>query len=422
MVSPRLGFNWTPGTSGKDQIRGGVGVFAGRTPFVWISNAYGGTGIEVTKLTASNVAFNGDPYNPPKNFPPGTAALSVDTIDPDFKFPQIFRTTLAYDRELPGGIRATVEGMFTKTLQDIFYKNINKVDSGAKTFYGAPVYKNSATAFNDVTYLTNTSRGEQQNYSVQLEKRFPFGLYLTGSYAYSNAKAAFEGTSSVALSNWQFMVTNGDIYTEQLTRSSFEVPHRFTAVAQQSFRTGPVNHNVGLVFTAQAGSPYSIMMGGNPNGDGASGNDLLYVPQNYSDIIWLGGSGAAAPTEAQWNDFLSKTGLDAYRGRVAERNGLDSPWVRSLDFHYDFEVPITAIKAQITFDVLNLFNLIDSNSGLIRYVNNQTYTALNYSGMDAATGKPKYTVNSGNLDEGRQYSTNDLRSRWQIKLGARLTY
>lgn len=309
--------------------------------------------------------------------------------------------------------------MFTKTLQDVFYVMKDKIESGATTFYGAPVYKNASTAFNNVTYLTNTSRGEQQNVTVSLDKRFPFGLYFSGSYAYMNAKAAFEATSSVALSNWQFQTTNGNITTEQLTRSFFDVPHRFTVVGSQNFRTGPVNHNVGLVFTAQSGQPYSILMGGNPNGDGASGNDLLYVPQNYSDVLWLG---AGAPDEATWNQFLSATGLDAYRGRVAERNALDAPWLRSLDFHYDFEVPITAIKAQITFDVLNLINLIDNNSGLQRYVNFQTYTALNYSGMDAATGKAKYTVNANALNGTSQYSTNDLRSRWQIKLGARLTY
>jgi hypothetical protein len=346
--------------------------------------------------------------------------VSGDTIDPDFKFPLVLRSTLAYDRELPGGIRATVEGMFTKTLQDVFYTNIGKVDSGAKTFYGAPVYTGKNAAFANVTYLTNTSRGEQQNIAVTLQKTFPFGLYLNGSYAYMNAKAAFEATSSVAYSNWQFQTQNGNIYSEQLTRSFFEIRDRFSAVASQTFRTGPVTHNIGLVFNAQSGQPYSVLMGGDANKDGASGNDLLYVPSSYSDVVW---KGAGAPTEAKWNEFLSKTGLDAYQGRVADRNALDAPWTHTLDFHYDFEIPITAVKAQITFDVLNLINLVDSDSGLMRYVFNQTYNPITYSGQDAATGKPIYTVGTaGALDEGKQYSTNTLRSRWQIKLGARLTY
>ncbi len=419
MISPRLGFNWTPTASGKDQVRGGIGVFAGRTPFVWISNVYGGTGIEITGLSSTNVTFNPDPNNPPKNFPPGTGAISVDTINPHFKFPQVLRSTLAYDRELPFGIRGSVEAMFTKTLEDIFYYNLNKVPTGATTFYGAPIYKNSSTAFSDVTNLSNTTKGEQQNLVAQLEKRFPFGLYVNGTYAYMNAKAAFEGTSSVAFSNWQFQTGDGDIYTQQLTRSFFDVPHRFNLVMSQAFRTGPLNHNVGLVYFAQSGQPYSILMGGDPNKDGASGNDQLFVPQNYGDIVW---KGAGAPTEDQWNTFLSTTGLDKYRGRVAPRNALDAPWIHTLDFHYDVELPISVARVQLTFDVLNLINLIDSNSGLLRFVNFQTYTALNFSGIDSATGKPIYTVNANALNVGRQYSTSDLRSRYQLKWGARVSF
>ena len=418
MISPRLGFNWTPSAAGRDEVRGGVGVFAGRTPFVWISNNYGNTGIGITNLSASNVTFNPS-QPPPTNFPPGTSAITVNGINPDFKFPKILRSTLGYDRELPFGVRGSIEAMFTKTLEDIFYYNLNKVPSGSTTFYGAPIYKNYSSTFSDMIYLDNTTRGEQQNLSVTLEKRFPFGLYFMGSYAYMNAKSAFEGTSSVAYSNWQFQTTNGDIYTPQLSRSFWEVPNRFQAVISETFKTGPLTHNVGLVYTAQSGQPYSILMGGDPNKDGASGNDLLFVPANYSDIIW---KGTGAPSEADWNTFLATTGLDKYRGRVAPRNALDAPWIHSLDFHYDLTLPISVAQVQVTFDVLNLINLVDHNSGLLRYVSNQTYTALNYSGIDSATGKPIYTVNSGALAEGRQYSTQDLRSRYQLKLGGRVSF
>jgi len=422
MFSPRLGFNWNPTDSGKDQVRGGIGVFAGRTPFVWISNVYSGAGLgdgTVTKLTASNVPFNANPLNPPVNFPPGTAAVSVDTIDPKFKFPQVLRSTLGYDRELPGGIRGSVEFMFTKTLEDVFYTNVNKVDSGTTTPWGSPIYKNYNAGFNNVTYLTNTSRGEQQNLIVQVEKRFPFGLYLNGSYAYMNAKAAFEATSSVALSNWQFYPTNGDVYHQSLNRAQYEVPNRFNLVATETFKTGPLTHTVGFVYYAQSGQPYSILIGGDPNKDGASGNDQLFVPQNYSDVIW---KGTGAPTEAQWNDYLSMTGLDKYRGRTEPVFALDAPWIHSLDFHYDIALPISVVQVQLAFDVLNFLNLLNSNWGLLRYVNFQTYTALNYSGVDAATGKPIYTVNAGALKDGAQYTTNDLRSRYQLKWSARVSF
>jgi len=176
---------------------------------------------------------------------------------------------------------------------------------------------------------------------------------------------------------------------------------------------------VGFIFTTQTGQPYSVLMGGDPNKDGASGNDLLFVPQNYNDVVW---KGAGAPSEVDWNNFLTNSGLDKYRGSVAPRNALYAPWINTLDFHYDVSLPISVANVQLTFDILNLINLIDNNAGLLRYVTNQTYTALTYSGIDAATGKPIYTVNANALQTGRQYSTQDLRSRYQLKLGARVSF
>jgi hypothetical protein len=414
-VSPRLGFNFA--IDPKQQVRGGIGVFAGRTPFVWISNAFGGTGIETTSLSARNVPFNPDPFNQPKNFPPGSSAVSVDGIDPDFEFPRVWRATLAYDRELPFGVRGSLEGMYTETIQDVYYMNMNKVATGNVAFDGRPTYTNVASGFRDIPYMTNTSLGRQTNVTLQLEKRFDFGLALTGSYAWTDAKAGFEGTSSRAISNWQFHATRGDIFSPELSRSFWEIEDRFNITASQNFRTGPLAHNVALFYTVQSGTPYSVMMGGDPNRDGYSSNDLLYVPNNASDIVLQGA------TAAEFDAFLAWTGLDAYRGQVVARNSSFTPWNRSLDFHYDVELPISVVRTQLTFDVLNLINLIDSEKGIIRYVSNQSYTPLNYQGIDSASGKPIYrTAFNGALGEGRAFSINDLRSRWQFKFGLRLSF
>jgi len=421
-VSPRAGFNWNlGGAKTRQQVRGGIGVFAGRTPYVWISNAYGNTGVETTSLswrrgTGDPLPFNPDPYAQPRNLPPGSGAVSVDAIDPDFEFPRVLRATLGYDRELPFGIRGTVEAMYTQTQQDIFYLNRNKVATGT-AFDGRPTYSNVNSGFRDIPYLTNTSKGEQTNLSVQLDKRFDSGFSFNASYAYMDAKSAFDGTSSRAISNWQFMPTRGDIYKQELSRSTFEIRDRFNFLVSQQFATGKFDHNLALFYTVQSGAPYSVLISGDPNKDGYSTNDLLYIPTNTSDIIIQGA------TAEEFDNFLSWTGLAKYRGQVIKRNSSQAPWTRSLDFHYDLGLPINVVRAQVTFDILNLINLIDSDKGTVQYVPFQSFTPLRYAGIDAATGKPIYrTAFSHSLDSGRAFSTNNLRSRWQMKLGLRVSF
>jgi hypothetical protein len=413
LISPRLGFNY--GISPKHQVRGGIGVFAGRTPFVWISNAFGNTGVETTTLSSTNVPFVADPFNQPKSFPVGSAAVSVDAVDPDFEFPHVWRATLGYDAELAWGLRGSIEGMYTETIQDVYYTNMNKADTGVKAFDGRPTYSNISSKFRDVPYMTNTSLGKQTNLTVQLSKRFDFGLYVNGSYTYTDAQAGFEGTSSRAISNWQFHTTRGDIYKPELMRSFWEIQDRFNVVVSQNFRTGPLAHNVGFFFSAQSGTPYSVLMAGDPNKDGYATNDLAYIPASYGDMI------ASGFTEADWKNFLALNGLEKYQGQIIEKNSSFTPWNRSLDFHYDFEIPITFLQVKIEADILNVINLIDSDKGDIYYVANQTTTPITYQGQDTATGKPKYSASASTLNRA-PWSLNDLRSRWQLRLGARLSF
>jgi hypothetical protein len=416
MISPRIGFNWNLGGSTPQQLRGGVGIFAGRTPYVWISNVYGNTGVEQTNLSASNVPFNPDPYSQPKNFPPGTGAVSVDAIDPNFEFPQIMRATLGYDREMLWGIRGSLEAMYTQTQEDVFYYNMNKVETGTLSADGRPTYKNFSNSFRDIPYLTNTGKGEQLNLSLQLQKRFDFGLYVNAWYAYMDAKSTFDATSSRAISNWQYMPTRGDIYEQELARTSFEYEDRFNFMVTQAFNTGRVGHTIGLFYSVVSGQPYSVLIGGDPNKDGYSSNDLMYIPASQDEIVLSG------TTWEDFQSFLSWTGLDKYQGQIAPRNVSFAPWNRSLDFHYDLELPISVIRTKLTFDILNLLNLIDTDKGAIRYVSNQTWTPFTYS-VDSATGKPKYTKSSSmSIAPGAAWTTQDLRSRWQLKIGLRLSF
>jgi outer membrane receptor protein involved in Fe transport len=423
VFSPRLGFNWDPTGDGSQQVRGGVGIFTGRTPYVWVSNAYGNTGVETTALSAFNtVPFNPDPFNQPRTGG-ASSSVSVDLIDEDFSFPRVLRTTLGYDRKLFWGIRGTAEVVWSQTQDDVFYLNVNRQRVGTSPLDGRPTFARiDTTRVADAILLTNTSEGEELTATVQLNKPFANGLTLSASYAYQDAESALDGTSSRAISNWQFRHTSGDIFEDDVARSAFEIENRFTVSAAYDFKTGPVGHTVALYYNAQSGRPYSLMMGGDPNTDGYSTNDLLFVP-GAADAIILQDFGGAVISYDRFAAFLSDAGVDPTAGRILDRYELNEPWSRLLDFHYDIELPIKVVDVELTFDLLNVLNMIDSDKGVVEFVGNQNYTVVTYRGIDAATGKPIYRESfAGSLEPGRQFSIADSRSRWQGKVGLRLSF
>ncbi|HET7705828.1 MAG TPA: carboxypeptidase regulatory-like domain-containing protein [Thermoanaerobaculia bacterium] len=426
IISPRLGFNWQLG--GTQQLRGGIGVFLGRAPYVWISNAYANTGVEQLTLVCNQpsctTTFQPDPFNQPRNFPAGTGAFRVNLIDPDFEFPRILRSTVGYDRELFFGIRGTIEGVYSKNLEDVYYTDVNSRQTGTSDLDGRPTYSRVSTRLTQAVLITNTNKGDQILASVQLNRRFGRAFTLSTSYAYQDANSAFDGSSSQAHSNFQFHHTRGDIFSPEVSRSAYETKHRFNAAASWNVQTGPLGHTLGLFYNAQSGRPYSLIIGTDVNRDGFSTNDLLFVPgvdpiiQRNSGSTWTGDG------VEQWNKFLAAAGLEAGTGETLERYHSTEPWTRKLDFHYELGLPVYGrFRTAVTADVLNLLNMFDSEAGNVRYVPNQNFTPVTYQGLDAATGRPIYREAGANrLEEGRQFSTADVASRWQARLGLRLSF
>jgi outer membrane receptor for ferrienterochelin and colicin len=422
VFSPRVGFNFDPKGDGRQQVRGGIGVFAGRTPYVWVSNAYANTGVESTALTFNgSIPFNPDPNSQPHNLG-ASGTPTVDLIDPGFELPRVLRTTLGYDRELFWGIRGSVEVIWSQTQKDVFYVNSNKAQTGTSPLDGRPTYSTVNSSFRDAPTLTNTSKGDEKTFSIQLRRPVTNGLSVSASYAYMDTSTAMDATSSRAISNWQFRPTRGNIFEDDTFSSAFEMKHRFNAAVAYNLKTGPVGHTFALFLNVQSGRPYSLLMGGDPNRDGFTSNDMLFVPASEDAIILKNSSGAVIPYSV-FADFLRAAGVSPTAGRILSPNDSTEPWSHLLDFHYALDIPVRSTKIEVSLDILNLLNLIDSGWGVVKYVNFQTTTPVAYRGQDAATGKPIYQENfNGALDPGSQYSTSDLRSRWQAKFGLRVTF
>ncbi|HXI12598.1 MAG TPA: carboxypeptidase regulatory-like domain-containing protein [Thermoanaerobaculia bacterium] len=436
VYSPRIGFNWQPGGTGTQQLRGGVGIFAGRAPYVWISNVYGNTGIESTALSCTGSscvrpAFNPNPLAQPRNLGSG-GTVSVDLIDPDFTFPNVLRGTLGYDRNLFWGIRGTAEVVYSETQDDVFYTNVNRKQTGTSPLDGRPTFERVNTQLDNAVQLSNTSEGSELISSLQLTRPFSNGLTLSASYSHQDAQSALDATSSRAISNFQFRPTAGDIFLQDVARSQFEVRDRGTISTSYAFPTGPLGHTLALYYNVQSGRPYSVMIAGDPNRDGFSTNDLFFAPKAADSIILRNCpvttsgpacAGSTAIPYATLGAFLTSLGLDPTEGRILDRNEFTEPTNRQLDFHYALELPVLRFGTEISFDVTNVLNLIDKENGKVRFVSNQTYTPVTYLGQDTASGKPIYReAFAGALNPGRQFNIADQRSRWQARLGLRVNF
>ncbi len=447
---PRVGFNWDPSGSGKQQLRGGIGVFQGRAPYVWISNGYGGTGIETVSLQCNapgcTTPFIADPNNQPKSFPPGTAAPSISLTDPNFKFPRVLRSTLGYDRELFWGIRGTAEVLYSKTQEDIFYYNMNWVQTGTSPLDGRPTYSRRSTKVGDTYMVSNTSIGHELSETLQLNKAFR-NLTLNANYTHQNAQSAADAGSSTASSGWNFQTSRGNIFKPELAPTFFQVKNRFNIAATYDLTTGRFSHSFGLFYAAQAGNPYSLIMDGNPNTDGNFNNDLLYVPTGGASGLILCpynngstakpaagapcGAGVTPLDSTLFSSFLSSVGIDPNKGQILARNNLTAPWQRRLDFHYELGLPqFHSGRVLITADVLNLLNMFNKNWGVEKFVNFSTYNPVRYQGIDPSTNKPVYRMETppstsapqGSLTAGNQFQVGNAASRWQGRLGLRINF
>lgn len=456
LVSPRLGINWDVNGDGKTQVRGGVGIFSGRTPFVWISNQYGNTGVEFGRVsTSSNMpvgGFNPDPDTQNPALYSQVTTTEIDLTAKDFKLPQVWRLSLGLDHELPYGVIGTIDFIASKNINQIRYQDINlkpSANTRQLSFSGdpdgvRPVFSTSASGkfksqYTNVIYLSNTDNGYEYNLTLALQKNFAPGLfgefdkgyYANIAYTYGRAVDENSGTSSQAFSNWRFNPVKGDPNHVGSATSNYETRHRIIGSYSHSFEFVPkFTTTFTFVYVGNSGSPYSETYSGDVNGDGQTSNDLVYIPKDQSDINIVPVSNDPRSATEVWNDLNDYiNGDDAMkdaRGKILKRNASTEPWVNRVDFRFAQVIPVDIAKGkfELTMDLLNLFNFIDKSMGVEKFVNNQNNSNIVYRGV--ISGQPAFTFgnvsSSGVVTLPKRFQTSDLNSRWQIQLGVRYTF
>ncbi|MBL7961758.1 hypothetical protein JNL27_16110, partial [bacterium] len=238
-------------------------------------------------------------------------------------------------------------------------------------------------------------------------------------------------TSSIAFSNWQFNPTKGDPNNKDITATSnYEQRHAIIASISQSLEfVKNWKTTVSFFYSGRSGQPYSTVYNGDVNADGATSNDLIYVPRDINDIVLVGTSASDTRTPQQlWvdlDDWISDDpALDKARGKIIGRNASTSPWVNRVDFKLSQEIPVTDRygKFELTMDVFNLMNLLNKEWGESLFVNNQSLSQIRFRGVRASDQQPVFSfAKDPNLVKGR-YARSNIGSRWQMQLGVRYTF
>ncbi len=465
-VSPRLGFNYDVNGNQSVVIRGGAGVFVGRMPFAWLGYAYTLAGNYYGNIDWNNItggtkvplAINPQGLKDTVNTyggPSRSATRELDVIDNNFKLPKILRTSIATDFKFGNGYKATFDVLYTKTLQDVKFQQINLKDSVAYFSTGptqSPVYVGGKynTAYSNVFFLTNTKEGYRYNITGQISKtsnnvnlggQAKLNYNWSAAYTYGVSKDVSNGIRNSFQSNYELNPTISS-NSSPLAASNFDLRHRVVALFGSSFIWNKMNTtSVAFFYSAQSGNPYSLVYQSAPFGNGSNA-PLPYIPKNQADInladYTLNGSTYTAAQ--QWQDLDKLISGDFYlstkRGQYAERNGMRTPWNKQLDMKIMHEFKLSKTKnhsLQISLDLFNVANLLSNTWGHVFFVtntNNYTVNFLKFA-TDAAAKKPgapstgysptfNYVKPTG-IDD-HYYTVDPINSRWQGQFGLRYSF
>jgi len=430
--SPRVGLNYDLTGQGRQQVRGGVGLFTGRPAYVWLSNQYGNTGIDFTRIGATNNAANAIPFvkdalNQPTTVTGAIATSTffneIDVIDPDFKFPSVLRGNVGYDHALPGGFHGTADLLWSKTVKDIKYQNLNFAQvAGATGIGGRTFFARRVSTLSDVILLENTSKGYTWNAAYEVRRPFSNGLFVQGAYSYGRAKSIMDGTSDQAASNWGFVYVPGNPNDAPLSRSNFDPGHRITLTASYDVPfIRAVKPVLSFFYAGQSGRPYTLVYSNSDvNGDGRNGNDLVYIPNANDALTYTGGAYSDLINFLNGGDGCA----GSFVGQIIPRNACRAPWTNTLDAKFKVELPYKRYRTELSLDVLNLINLVDRNRGVVRYSsNNNLQQPVTIPATPTLTSPvTAYNITTLVSPTFNRFNRDDLRSRWQIQLGARVRF
>ncbi|WPP50203.1 TonB-dependent receptor [Catalinimonas niigatensis] len=453
--SPRVGVNWDVNGDKKTQIRGGIGVFTSRVPWVWPGGMYIRNGLNSSVyfnarfITPEGIPVYGDPDDwRTELFNATSPSGDVDLFVEDFKYPQVFRTSAAIDQQLPWGLVGTLEFLYTKTLNNYNVTSVNLKPSEAN-LEGAdnrPIFNKDDLidpTYTNITLVDNTNQGYSWNITGQLNKTFAYGFSGGVSYSYTKAESIQDGTGFINYNNWDNIVSVNGKNNPPLSLSTYGAGSRITTFL--NYRKEYLEHfatSLSLFYNGQSGQPYSYVYNDNDNltyqSTNSTNNIPIYVPANENEILLanqIDGDGNLIKSAAQqWEELDAFIENDEYlstrRGQYAERNASRTPFENIIDLKIaqDFFIRTASGQKhtlQVSLDVFNFTNMLNKNWGRRYFVTDAYFPLIQHVGFLAENGNPTNQPVFIFDDPGEPYSvvqSGIYSARWSAQLGLRYTF
>lgn len=476
-IAPRLGFNYDLNTDGTTRLRGGLGMFTGRVPFVYPGAMYVNNGVTTGFVSRTGALANGNPipFRPdPSNGLtatdfglPASPTGELNVFTEDFRYPRVFRTSLGMDTRLPYGFTGTLESQYTKSLDNIIVNNINFKPQNATLagpdqrpiyFYGYNTRFNSidvnqsvidARYGNGIYKVGSTNEGYAYDITASVQREF-FERSLTAraAFTYGDAFSLNDATSDQISSTFRFNENVRGLNNLELARSDWSIGHR--VLGQLTYRReflGTLGTTISGIYTGEAGRPYSFIIGNNFGftGEGSGTSPLAYIPENASDLQFVdftsgGVTYTAAQQQAAFEQFISSDEyLSDRRGGYTERNAKRTPFEHVVDLKIAQEIFGSfggrRNGLELTLDIFNFTNLLNNEWGLRYNPGFRTVDLLRFERFNSSTDlTPRYTFRFPSFNDGEgitdmdEYWREELidfgtyGSRWQMQAGLRYTF
>jgi hypothetical protein len=459
LVSPRFGFNWDVKGDRSLQVRGGSGIFTGMLPFVWFTNQPTNSGLLQSPEIGwgpGNANLVGLAFEPdfkqfikdnPALFPQSPSTLpnnaNLAQVAKDFKMPQVWRSNLAVDVDLPYNMVFTGEALFGKDINAIKQVNINEgqptgemIGPDNRPYWGTTASRRVVQTIGNAMELTNTNEGYQYSLTAQLTKSFSHGLSGMFAYTYTKAMDVTSNPGSAAYSAYSSNTATGSLNDPGLSYSNFATPHQLVSYASYRIEYGGIFATTfSLSYRGYQQGRWSYTYSNDLNNDGIS-SDLMYIPKTKDEITFVAASGMTAAEQAQafWDYVNSNDYLKSRKGDYAERFGEVRPWIHRFDAKVLQDIfsnfgTSRRYTLQVSLDLLNIGNMINDSWGTFVYnplANFDNVRPLTRVGLPTATTAPTFRLNATSLEDFQNKTTLSKNistaSTWGALLGFRLIF